>query len=445
MTDPRPPSPLDGALIVRVDRPLPGLHALGLPGPRVLLIAAGPPRLQVAWSLAPERPRGDPADSQVRGLREKLEGGRILRATTPRGTLRLEIDRGDLRWLLIADGSGLSCRPRAADDPEGDAPPEALHDAQARGLSLVDEQRALLLEAARARAASLLRASRERLRRRAAAVERDMTAAAASEERATFASLFVPAAASARPGQTELRAVDWSSGEPREVCFPLAPDRPARAQLDALFARARRLRLGAAAVRSRRDDALLGVLQIEEALAALPATGDVAAVQALLQQLAAELPGDARLLPPSTQQGPRATAARPYRRYEGAGGHPILVGRDAASNDELTLRVARPRDLWVHARGRAGAHVIVPDWNVGASELLLDAATLAAHFSEARGEELVEIHHAPRRHVRKRRGSAPGAVEVTEEKVLLLRLSPERLEHLLTTVDRDLPASAFQR
>ena len=87
-----------------------------------------------------------------------------------------------------------------------------------------------------------------------------------------------------------------------------------------------------------------------------------AAVQALVSALAAELPGDARLSAPSQRQGPgrREGAALPYRRYEGAGGRPILVGRDAAANDELTLHVAGPRDLWLHARGWAGAHVIVP-------------------------------------------------------------------------------------
>lgn len=400
---------IEGSHLTRVDRPTPGLHALSLGASRVLLIGAGPPRRKAAWSLVPKRPRGDPADGPVRGLRERLEGGKITRFLLTREGLYLEVLQRELRWQVVADGSGLSCRPAEDLPVEGEpASAEAIKAAWIRGEGLLVEQQRLRIEAARAEASALLRTARERLKKRAAAVERDLLAAATSEERATFAALFVPAAAAARPGQTELRAVDWSTGEAREVSFPLAPDRPARLQLDALFARARRLRLAAAAVQRRRDDALLGVMMIDDALEALPAAGDEAAVKALLRGLAADFPGDIRLLPPSAQQGTSSPGPRCYRRYEGAGGHPILVGRDASSNDELTLKVAHPRDLWVHARGHAGAHVIVPSWNVGASELLIDAATLAAHFSEARGEDRVEVQYTPRKHLRKRRGAAPG-------------------------------------
>jgi predicted ribosome quality control (RQC) complex YloA/Tae2 family protein len=66
----------------------------------------------------------------------------------------------------------------------------------------------------------------------------------------------------------------------------------------------------------------------------------------------------------------------------------------------------------------------------------LDAATLAAHFSEAAGEALVEVQHTDRRHVRKPRGAAPGAVFVDREHVLLLRFEPERLVRLLASERR---------
>jgi len=112
---------------------------------------------------------------------------------------------------------------------------------------------------------------------------------------------------------------------------------------------------------------------------------------------------------------------------------PIWVGRGAEENDVLTVRLARGNDLWMHARGRAGAHVVVrldrgraPD-----QETFLDAAHLAAHFSDARGEGQVEVASTRAKHVRKPRGAAPGAVTYSQEKVVLLRLEPARLERLL--------------
>jgi predicted ribosome quality control (RQC) complex YloA/Tae2 family protein len=79
--------------------------------------------------------------------------------------------------------------------------------------------------------------------------------------------------------------------------------------------------------------------------------------------------------------------------------------------------------------------VVVP-LDKGAScpaEVLVDAAHLAAHFSDARGERVVEVQTTPRRYIRKPRGSAPGAVIVDREKVLVLRVDDERLKQLLSS------------
>jgi predicted ribosome quality control (RQC) complex YloA/Tae2 family protein len=62
---------------------------------------------------------------------------------------------------------------------------------------------------------------------------------------------------------------------------------------------------------------------------------------------------------------------------------------------------------------------------------LVDAAHLAVHFSDARGEAVVEVQYTPRKWVRKPKGSAPGAVAIDREKVLVLRVEPARLERLL--------------
>jgi predicted ribosome quality control (RQC) complex YloA/Tae2 family protein len=69
-------------------------------------------------------------------------------------------------------------------------------------------------------------------------------------------------------------------------------------------------------------------------------------------------------------------------------------------------------------------------------DLLVEAAHLAAHFSEARGQDVVEVQYTPRRYLRKPKGSAPGRVVVDREKVLVLRLQPELLRKLL---EREVP------
>jgi len=64
-------------------------------------------------------------------------------------------------------------------------------------------------------------------------------------------------------------------------------------------------------------------------------------------------------------------------------------------------------------------------------ETLLDAAHLAAHFSDARGAPQVDVAWTRARYVRKPKGSAPGAVSYHQEKVMALRVDPARIERLL--------------
>src|SRR4029077_7948431 len=125
----------------------------------------------------------------------------------------------------------------------------------------------------------------------------------------------------------------------------------------------------------------------------------------------------------------------PYRQFKGAGDRPIWVGRGPEDNDRLTLDHTRPHDLWLHVRDEAGAHVVVPLERDEACppELLCDAATLAAHFSQSHGQAPVDAPCTPRPPLAKPRKSAPGLVRVTREKVFPPRLEPPRLRRLLAS------------
>jgi predicted ribosome quality control (RQC) complex YloA/Tae2 family protein len=130
---------------------------------------------------------------------------------------------------------------------------------------------------------------------------------------------------------------------------------------------------------------------------------------------------------------PREAPRKPYRVFHAANGDRILVGKGGRDNDETTLKVAGPHDLFLHVRGTPGAHVIVP-LRKGASvneETLIDAAHLALHYSKSKRAEKAEITWTPRHCVSKPKGAKPGLVTVSREKVLHLRREPERLARLL--------------
>ena len=95
--------------------------------------------------------------------------------------------------------------------------------------------------------------------------------------------------------------------------------------------------------------------------------------------------------------------------------------------------MAGPHDLFLHVRGTPGAHVIVSLQRGEAvpEQALLDAATLALHYSKQRRAEKAEVTYTHRKHVTKPKGAKPGLVAVRREKVILLRREPERLARLL--------------
>ena len=343
--------------------------------------------------------------------------------------VRAECGAGSERTLRLEDGAMPEARlaDRGALDNRGAAIAEALV-----AIGLGDWRGALRRALTRALA---------RVERRASAVQGDLAKMESAEALAQRAQLFVAEASRAPRGTDRLRAVDWTTGEAVAIELPIDPARSAKEHLDALFKRARRLKEGARFARARLGETQGAQARLAGALASLAAPdADLDRLEATARAAA---PRDFKLgvhasggpgAPGRAHARSQPAAPRPpCRTFVGAAGARILVGRGAAHNDALTFHVARPHDLWLHAKDRSGAHVVVALEKRASCppDLLVEAAHLAAHFSEARDERIVDVSYTPRRYLRKPRGSAPGLVVVDREKVLVLRKDDELLRRLL--------------
>ncbi len=128
--------------------------------------------------------------------------------------------------------------------------------------------------------------------------------------------------------------------------------------------------------------------------------------------------------PSKTARGNRAEAVKipGVRSYQSSDGYEILVGRRAADNDHLTFRLAKPNDLWLHSADYPGSHVIVR--RIGRKEIpqrtVIEAAKLAARFSQARKDSKVSVHYTPRKFLSKPKGAAPGLVRMSSFKTMLV-------------------------
>ena len=108
-------------------------------------------------------------------------------------------------------------------------------------------------------------------------------------------------------------------------------------------------------------------------------------------------------------------------------GFTIFVGRNAQQNEEVTFRRAGPDDLWLHARGVPGAHVIIKSDGRPVPEAVVEqAARWAAYYSAARqGTSRVQVDVTERRYVRRLPGGRPGLVTYRHERSLWVA-SPDR-------------------
>lgn len=102
--------------------------------------------------------------------------------------------------------------------------------------------------------------------------------------------------------------------------------------------------------------------------------------------------------------------SRPFH-YVSSDGYHIYVGKNNYQNEELTFRFATGNDWWFHTKGIPGSHVVV---KANGEELpdrvFEEAGRLAAHYSQARGQEKVEIDYTQKKNVKKPNGSKPGFV-----------------------------------
>ncbi len=110
----------------------------------------------------------------------------------------------------------------------------------------------------------------------------------------------------------------------------------------------------------------------------------------------------------------------PFRVFEKSG-YKIYVGKDARSNDQLTFGFAKPNDVFLHARGVTGSHVIIRNSSRDYPEkrVIEYAAMVAAHYSKARTSNIVPVAYTMRKFVKKGKGT-PGLVVMSREEVVFV-------------------------
>lgn len=275
----------------------------------------------------------------------------------------------------------------------------------------------------------LARRSRVRLQRVVKSVDRlrtnlarDLAGADRGEEHRRKAEALAAILHTVTRGQSEIETPDLRDGTP--LTITLDPSRTPAENLEVRFRKARKAERGRALIAERLDDAETRAAALAGAEAALVGADAALGRLATLQRWVADY---AEVLPEKTQTGRAPHApdqpARPFRRYLVDGRWEVWVGRNNQENDELTHRASHAKDLWFHAQGVTGSHVVLrtggrPDLVPRAA--VEKAAALAALHSKARHSGIVPVIWTERRYVRKPRKAAPGLAVCLQEKSLFV-------------------------
>ena len=119
------------------------------------------------------------------------------------------------------------------------------------------------------------------------------------------------------------------------------------------------------------------------------------------------------------------------REFRSTAGLRILVGRNNRQNDRLTAKDAEKWDIWLHTQRIHGSHVILCTGGAQPDEQsLLEAASLAAYFSQAQDGTKVPVDFTQVKFVKKPAGSPPGFVNYTNYKTILADPSEELVKRL---------------
>jgi predicted ribosome quality control (RQC) complex YloA/Tae2 family protein len=123
----------------------------------------------------------------------------------------------------------------------------------------------------------------------------------------------------------------------------------------------------------------------------------------------------------NTDLGPTPTS--PYRVFVLDEDYTLYVGKNAANNDQLTMRFAKQNDWWFHARGSSGSHCVLrgPASGKPPKNILEQAAAIAAYYSGSRNASWTPVVYTQRKYVRKPKGANVGAVRLEREDVIMVK------------------------
>lgn len=224
----------------------------------------------------------------------------------------------------------------------------------------------------------------------------------------TWADLIMAHMHTLHPGQETLTVPDFYNDQ-HMVTIKLKKDLSPQKNAESFYRKAKNQHIEIQRLQQSLETKEKEMAALQREIAALEASTD-------LKTLRAEVGRN-----PAFSAKEKQPTPLPYHEFIYQG-FKIWVGKNAQSNDVLTLRYGYKEDLWLHAKDVPGSHVLIKHQanKPFPKDVIERAAELAAYNSKRKTETLCPVIVTPRKYVRKRKGDPAGAVVVEREEVILV-------------------------
>ena len=284
----------------------------------------------------------------------------------------------------------------------------------------------------------VLQTQRDRCKRKVDLLQQELTALGEAAQYRLQAELLLAHQHQVQQGLSSVTLQNFFESESQEnaptLTFSIDPRFDAVGNANRLFNKYHKLRRAAALLPSQIEQNATELATIDQLLSDLmlaDTPAEVALVKAEVQ--AAGYMRGAQKLPEKKAQktarkgkGGKPLKGKPVPpgggtplHLQSRDGFTVLIGKNSRQNEEVTFHQATANDIWLHARGVPGAHVIIKAAGREIPRSTIEqAASLAAYYSQARGTTTAPVDYTLQRYVRHMKGGGPGMVIYEKERTL---------------------------
>ena len=295
------------------------------------------------------------------------------------------------------------------------------------------------MESVRSPIRRVLQTQLERCKRKTELLQKELEVSEEANQYRLWADLLLAHQNDIRQGQQSVTLQNFFDGQetPPLVTIQLDPRLDAVGNANRIFRKYHKLRRALALVPPQIEQNAAEIATIEQLLADLMLADippEVALVKAEAQtagyirgaKTAAKLSQKQQKQSKNKGKGGKQAKGKPVPpgggvplHAQSSDGFTILIGKNSRQNEEVTFHQATSNDMWLHARGVPGSHVIIKAGGRDIPRSTIErAAALAAWYSQARGNTSVPVDYTLQRHVRHMKSGGPGMVIYERERTL---------------------------